>query len=82
MNITVFCSFRDVGEPYTSAAKEFARSLAEKGHTLVWGGSNSGTMKVIADATQNVGGKIVGITVEPIKEKARHNEDEMIVPKN
>lgn len=82
MNITVFCSYRDVGEPYTAAAKEFASSIAKKGYGLVWGGSNHGTMKEIADAAQEARGKIIGISVEPIKEKARPNADEMIIARS
>lgn len=79
MNVTVFCSFRDVGEPYTSAAKEFARLIATKGHTLVWGGSNSGTMKAIADAAQETGGKIIGISVDYLKHNVRKNADEIVM---
>ena len=82
MNITVFCSANDVDEAYASAARKFATMLAEKGHTLVWGGSNNGTMKVIADAAQEAGGKIVGISVELIREKARQHADEMIITKD
>jgi len=82
MNICVFCSFRDVAKNYTDAADKFATLVAQYGHTLVWGGSNSGTMKVIADAAQAAEGRIVGISVEPIKEKARKNADEMIIAKD
>src|SRR3989344_412251 len=81
MNITIFCSMKDAGGPYTSAAREFATTIGENGHTLVWGGTNSGTMKVIADAAQAAGGRIVGITVEPIKQNARSEANEMIVEK-
>ncbi|MGH7037194.1 MAG: TIGR00730 family Rossman fold protein [Stellaceae bacterium] len=82
MNITVFCSVQEVAERYTKAAREFARLVARGGHTLVWGGSNAGTMKVIADAAQAAGGRIVGISVEPIKAKARPNADEMIIARD
>lgn len=82
MNITVFCSMHDVGESYTKAAGEFATLIAKSGHTLVWGGSNYGTMKVIADAAQAAGGKIVGISVEPIKARVRPNADEMVIAKD
>ena len=81
MNITIFCSMMDVGEPYTSAAQEFAALVAKGGHTLVWGGTNRGTMKIIADAAVGADGRIVGITVEPIKQNARPKADEMIVAK-
>src|SRR5512140_1823626 len=79
MNITIFCSANDVGEPYTSAARELATLLAKGGHTLVWGGSNKGTMKEIADAAQAADGRIVGISVESLRAAARPNADEMIV---
>jgi len=81
MNITVFCSANDVGPRYTAAAEEFATLLAQRGHALVWGGSDRGTMKVIADAAQAAGGKIIGISVDPIKEAARPNADEMVIEK-
>ncbi len=79
MNICVFCSAQDVPEKYQDAAREFATLIAQNGHTLVWGGSNTGTMKIIADAAQAAGGKIVGISMELLKEKARSNADEMII---
>ena len=78
MNICVFCSAQDVPEKYQNAAREFAALIAKSGHTLVWGGSNVGTMKIIADAAQADGGKIIGIDVEFLRHKARQNADEMI----
>ena len=82
MNILIFCSAQDVAEKYTTAAAEFATLLARNGHTLVWGGSNRGTMKVIADAAQNAGGTIVGISMPLFQNKARENSDEMVVVKD
>ena len=82
MNITIFCSAADVADVYTAAARDLATSIAQKGHTLVWGGSNVGTMKVIADAAQAAGGKIVGVSVERLKASARAGADEMIVTKD
>lgn len=82
MNVTVFCSANDVGEEYTKAARELATAIAKSGHTLVWGGSDRGTMKVIADSAQAAGGKIVGISVEMLKTAARPNADEMLITKD
>ena len=79
MNVTVFCSMRDVAPEYMDAASDLATRIARGGHTLVWGGSNLGMMKGIADAAQNAGGKIVGISMEFFQDKARPNADEMIV---
>ncbi len=82
MNICIFCSASDVDKQYTDAAREFATLIARSGHTLIWGGSDKGTMKVVADAAQAAGGKIVGITMEMLKDSARPNADEMLVMKD
>ncbi|MDO8514272.1 MAG: TIGR00730 family Rossman fold protein [bacterium] len=81
MNICVFCSASEIAEKYTKPAAEFAKLLGEHGHTLVWGGSDKGIMKVIASGVQDAGGKIVGISVEFLKEHTRRNADEMIIAK-
>jgi uncharacterized protein (TIGR00730 family) len=82
MNICIFCSASDVDRQYTDAAQQFATLLARGGHTLVWGGSDKGTMKVIADAAQTAGGKIIGVTLELLKANARGNADEMLIMKD
>lgn len=82
MNICIFCSASDVDEQYTNAARKFAALVARGGHTLVWGGSNKGTMKVIADTAQDAGGRIVGISVKFLEEFVRPNADEMVITKD
>ncbi|MBI2612832.1 TIGR00730 family Rossman fold protein [Candidatus Kaiserbacteria bacterium] len=82
MNICVFCSGQEVDGKYTKDATELGRLIGSKGHTLVWGGSNGGLMRAVADAVQNAGGKIVGVSVEFLREKARENADEMVVTKD
>ena len=77
MNICVFCSAQKVPEKYNDAAREFAALIGKHGHALVWGGSEAGTMKVVADAAQEAGAKLLGVSVEFLKEKARKNADEM-----
>jgi uncharacterized protein (TIGR00730 family) len=81
MNILFFCSAQDVPQKYTDAAIDMATLVAQAGHTLVWGGSNAGTMKVIADAAQAAGGKVVGVSMTLFQHKARPNADEMIITK-
>ncbi len=82
MNICVFCSANDLEDKYTKPAKEFAQLLAKNRHTLVWGGSDYGMMNLVASCVQENGGKIVGISVEFFKEKARKNADEMLFTKD
>ena len=57
---------------------EFAAAIGNGGHTLVWGGSDTGLMKVVADGVQEAGGRLVGISVELFRELARKDADEMV----
>ncbi|HEY3478967.1 MAG TPA: TIGR00730 family Rossman fold protein [Streptomyces sp.] len=79
MNICVFLSAADLDERYTVPAREFARLIGSGGHTLVWGGSESGLMKVVADGVRESGGRLVGVSVEFLHELARKDADEMII---
>ncbi|WP_405588283.1 TIGR00730 family Rossman fold protein [Streptomyces sp. NBC_01190] len=79
MNICVFLSAADLGEQYTRAAAELGALIGEGGHTLVWGGSDAGLMKVVADAAQEAGARLVGISVEFLHDLARPGADEMVI---
>jgi uncharacterized protein (TIGR00730 family) len=79
MNICVFLSAADLDARYTEPAREFAELIGKGGHTLVWGGSDVGLMKVMADGVQENGGRLVGISVEFLAAKARGNADEMVI---
>ncbi|GAA3097345.1 MULTISPECIES: TIGR00730 family Rossman fold protein [Nonomuraea] len=82
MNICVFCSAADLDDRYTVPAREFAGLLGKGGHTLVWGGSDSGLMKVVADGVQEAGGRLVGVSVEFLAHLARPGADEMVVTRD
>ncbi|MEU6734910.1 TIGR00730 family Rossman fold protein [Streptomyces physcomitrii] len=82
MNICVFLSAADLDERYTGPAREFGELLARGGHTLVWGGSDSGLMKVVADAAASEGGRLVGVSVEFLSAKARTGVDEMVIARD
>ncbi|MEV4424457.1 TIGR00730 family Rossman fold protein [Streptomyces sp. NPDC049602] len=79
MNICVFLSAADLDERYTAPAREFAGLLGKAGHTLVWGGSDTGLMRVVADGVEEAGGRLVGVTVDFLAHKARPNTDQMVV---
>lgn len=79
MDICVFLSAAELDERYTGPAREFAELIGKAGHTLVWGGSDVGLMKVVADGVQDSGGRLVGVSVEFLRGKARVNADEMII---
>ncbi|AEV76738.1 TIGR00730 family protein [Mycolicibacterium rhodesiae NBB3] len=82
MNICVFLSAADLDQRYTRPAREFAERLGRGGHTLVWGGSDTGLMNVVADGVQETGGRLIGISVEFLRDKARGNVDEMVFAKD
>jgi uncharacterized protein (TIGR00730 family) len=82
VNIGVFLSAADLGEQYTVPAKDFGRLIGEGGHTLVWGGSDSGLMKTVADGVQEAGGRLVGVSVEFLHDLARPNADEMVIARD
>ncbi len=79
MNICVFLSAADLDERYTRPAREFAELLGKAGHTLVWGGSDVGLMKVVADGVHEAGGRLLGVSVEFLANKARPGTDEMVI---
>ncbi|GAA0581608.1 TIGR00730 family Rossman fold protein [Streptomyces crystallinus] len=78
MNICVFLSAADLDDRYTRPAREFAELLGKGGHTLVWGGSDRGLMKVVADGVQEAGGRLVGVSVDFLAVSARQDADEMV----
>ena len=78
MNVCVFLSAAELDERYTRPAREFSELLGKGGHTLVWGGSDTGLMKVVADRVHETGGRLVGISVDFLREWARKDADEMV----
>jgi uncharacterized protein (TIGR00730 family) len=82
MKICVFLSAADLDEHYTEPAREFAELIGKGGHTLVWGGSNAGLMKVVADGVRATGGQLVGVSVEFLRGWARADADAMVIAKD
>ncbi|UNB50741.1 TIGR00730 family Rossman fold protein [Mycolicibacterium sp. YH-1] len=82
MNVCVFLSASDLDERYTRPAREFAELIGSGGHTLVWGGSDAGLMKVVADGVRESGGRLVGVSVEFLRSFARTDADEMVITRD
>ena len=62
MNITVYCGSTPGSlSCYTQEAALLGRWIGEHGHTLVFGGSNTGMMGAVADAVLAAGGKVIGV---------------------
>lgn len=61
-SICVFCgSSPGADVAFTEAARELGRLLGQKTITLVYGGSNIGLMRAIADACLAEGGHVIGV---------------------
>ncbi|MEU1032653.1 TIGR00730 family Rossman fold protein [Streptomyces mirabilis] len=82
MNICVFLSAADLDDRYTRPAREFAELLGKGGHSLVWGGSDVGLMKVVADGVQEAGGRLLGVSVDFLAATARAGADEMVIARD
>lgn len=64
----------EVGQVYKDAVADFGRFLALHGITLVFGGSNVGTMKLLADTVLENGGKAVGVFTRSLSGKLVRND--------
>ena len=61
-SIAVYCGSYTPSEPiYTETAVKLGKILAENNITLIFGGSNVGTMKIIADTVLENKGKVIGV---------------------
>lgn len=78
-NVCVFLSASDLEEKYSNPARELGELIAKAGIGFVYGGSDKGLMKVMADAVQGAGGTVIGITMELLKNSRRRNASEMII---
>jgi len=54
---------------YMAAAAVLGRELAGRGLTCIYGGSRTGLMNQLAESVLAAGGKIVGVTVQTLKDK-------------
>ena len=62
MKIGFFCSANGQLDPdFFTMTEELGRWLATEGHTLVYGGVNSGLMECVARAVKQAGGRTVGV---------------------
>lgn len=66
--IAVFCGSRHANEDIETAASGFGRILAERGYRLIYGGSNAGLMKTMADAFMDAGGYAIGVSIASLVE--------------
>lgn len=62
MNITVYLGASEGNDPaLKTAIRELGTWIGESGHTLVYGGSKTGLMGLLAESVLNAGGKVIGV---------------------
>lgn len=60
--ICVYCASNPGHNPvYLQLAQSLGRLLAERGHTVVFGGGRVGLMGALADAALEAGGEVIGV---------------------
>ncbi|WP_035191527.1 TIGR00730 family Rossman fold protein [Ligilactobacillus equi] len=65
MNITVYLgSTPGKDAKLMKATQELGQWLGQNGHTLVYGGSKSGLMGILAGATLKAGGEVIGVEAQ------------------
>jgi uncharacterized protein (TIGR00730 family) len=79
-SITIFCGSNfGRGDAYRDAAQALGRELAQRGITMVYGGTNKGTMGVLADTVLAAGGSVHGVITRRLADKGHsHPEVETV----
>lgn len=68
--VCVFCASAAGASPeYLQTAAELGRRIAQRGHSLVYGGATVGAMGAVADAALAAGGAVAGVIPEVIRER-------------
>ena len=83
-NVAVYLGSADVADPlFRQAVIDLANYLADHDMTLVFGGSNTGMMKLLADTMLSKNGKVVGVFTKSLSERLlRHDLTEAIITEN
>lgn len=69
-SVCVYCGSRPgVNPAFADAAKFVGTWIGEHGGQLVYGGGRAGLMGLVADATLEAGGRVVGVIPEALAEK-------------
>lgn len=69
-SVCVYCGSRPGSQPeFAQAAQTVGRWIGEHGGQLVYGGGNNGLMGLVAQATLDHGGQVVGIIPKSLQER-------------
>ena len=85
MNITVYLGASEGNDPaLKNAVKELGSWIGKSGNMLVYGGSKSGLMGLIAESTLAAGGDVIGVEPQFFVESELQHDDltELIITKD
>ncbi len=72
MKICVFCSANEQIDPdFFALTEELGQWAAREGHTIVFGGNDSGLMHAVSKAAKEAGGRIIGVVPRVIEERGK-----------
>ncbi|MCB9457407.1 MAG: TIGR00730 family Rossman fold protein [Anaerolineaceae bacterium] len=72
--LCIFCSSSDaVNSVYKTAATQLGERMAQRGDTLVYGGTDVGLMGAVARAVNLGGGRVVGVIPQAIHDRGLSN---------
>lgn len=75
-NVAIFASSAwQVGRDYYNAAKELGGLIGERGHNVVWGGTEAGLMDVLAQCARDKGAFLLGVSYWGRDGWDRHDAD-------
>ncbi|MGE0820931.1 MAG: TIGR00730 family Rossman fold protein [Candidatus Binatia bacterium] len=79
LSLTVYCaSSKRVAQHYLDVATALGRLIAQRGHTLIYGGGNMGLMGAVAQAALTHGGRVRGVILAEFIERGyAHDGHEM-----
>lgn len=77
--VGVFLSAKDLPPKYTEPAVEFGKLLVQQGYRFVYGGSEVGLMKVVADIVEETGGSIVAVSTTIFQSVCRTGVSEVFL---
>lgn len=78
-SVTIFCSASDLEQKYIDLAKDISHILCSKGYSVVFGASDKGTMKVVAEVFEENNKDVTGITFGHLEGVARKDITKLIV---
>lgn len=72
MKIAVFCSANNnIVDKYTKEVEALGQWIGTAGHTLVYGGSNTGLMECVARTAHDAGATVIGVVPQILEKGGR-----------